>query len=316
MSADAKKRGLGRGLDALFRDARAEETDFIPATRRAEEVAEKIVATAAPQSQRRLPVDKLTPGKYQPRRRFDDAGLDQLAESIGVHGVLQPLLVRPIANGMHEIIAGERRWRAAQKAQVHDVPVVVQDLSDQDALEIGLIENLQREDLSPIEEAEGYTRLMQEFGHTQEMLASHLSKSRSHVANMMRLLKLPPPVRKLVETGVLSAGHGRALIGVSNAEEVAGVIIRRGLNVRQVEKLVQKTQTSSFSGKTSVKTGKKPKYVEKDVDTLALEEKMTALLGLPVTIDGKGAKGKLVIEYANLEQLDDVLERLSRAPQR
>lgn len=310
-----KKRGLGRGLDALFKDARKEEEAFQPKIKRADEMVAAAQAVHAQQAQqtnsvaqRRLPVEKLTPGKFQPRRHFDDAALDQLAESIGVHGVLQPLLVRPLSNSMYEIIAGERRWRAAQKAQVHDVPVVVQEISDRDALEIGLVENLQREDLTALEEAEGYQRLMDEFGHTQEALGMHLGKSRSHIANTLRLLKLPPAVRAMVQNGSLSAGHARALVGARNPEELADLILKRGLNVRQVEALVQK----AAEGK--VKPKKTKGFVQKDVDVLALEEVVSSKLGLKVTIDSQGSAGKLVVEYKNLDQLDDLIARLGQTP--
>lgn len=307
MTAEAKKRGLGRGLDALFQDARKEEEAFEPKIKRADEMvaavqAQQSNAGAAP---RKLPVEKLTPGSYQPRRHFDDAALDQLSESIAVHGVLQPLLVRPLSSSMFEIIAGERRWRAAQKAQVHEVPVVIQELSDQEALEIALIENLQREDLTAVEEAEGYQRLVDEFGHTQDALARQLGKSRSHVANTLRLLKLPASVRKHIQSGSLSAGHARALIGAKNPEELAALVVRRGLNVRQTESLVQKATEGKLKPK------KLKGFVQKDVDVLALEELTSSKLGLKVTIDSKGASGKLSIEYKTLDQLDDLLSRLT-----
>lgn len=313
MTAEAtKKRGLGRGLDALFGDVKREEEAFEPKIKRADEMVKASEALAgqtysiksAPQ---KIAVEKLQPGKFQPRRKFDEAAIDQLAESIAVHGVLQPLLVRPLAGERYEIIAGERRWRASQKAQVHEVPVVIKALTDLEALEIGLIENLQREDLTALEEAEGYQRLMDEFGHTQDMLSQQLGKSRSHVANTLRLLKLPAAVRSLVQSGALSAGHARALVGAKDAEALAGVIVKRGLSVRQTEKLV----SQAAEGKVKPRT--KPLYREKDVDTLALEEKITATLGLRVTIEGS-AEGKLVIEYKSLDQLDDVTARLLQAP--
>lgn len=335
MSTDPKKRGLGRGLDALFRDVKKEEAAFqkketavqpaapAPAAaaaapvqaaapvRRADEIA-KASDTPA-QTPRRLPVDRLTPGKFQPRTHFDDDALAQLAESIAAHGVLQPLLVRPISGMMYEIIAGERRWRAAQKAKVHELPVVVRDLTDKEAMEIGLIENLQREDLSAIEEAEGYERLMQEFGHTQDMLSQQLGKSRSHVANTLRLLKLPAPVRKMVQSGMLSAGHARNLVGVKEAEQIASVIVKRGLSVRQTEKMVQQLTAGDAKKPAALKT---KGFAQKDVDILALEQKMSTLLGTKVLVDGEGSSGKLVLEYKNLDQLDDFIARLSRSPQR
>lgn len=306
-----KKRGLGRGLDALFQDARKEEEAFQPKIKRADEMV------AAVQSQqannvvpRKLPVEKLTPGAYQPRRHFDDVALEQLAESIAVHGVLQPLLVRPLSSSMYEIIAGERRWRAAQRAQIHEVPVVIQELSDRDALEIALIENLQREDLTAVEEAEGYQRLIDEFDHTQEVLAKQLGKSRSHVANTLRLLKLPATVRAMIQNGSLSAGHARALVGAKNPDELAGLVVRRGLNVRQIEALVQKAEEGKLKPK------KQKGFVQKDVDVLALEELISGKLGLKVAIDSYGQSGRLTVEYKNLDQLDDLISRLGQAPAR
>jgi ParB family chromosome partitioning protein len=193
---------------------------------------------------------------------------------------------------------------------VHEVPVVVQDLSDQDALEIALIENLQREDLTAIEEADGYQRLMDEFGHTQDALAKQLGKSRSHVANMLRLLKLPAPVQNLIQIGSISAGHARALVGARNPQELADQIISKGLSVRQIESLVQK----SADGK--LKPGRRKGPVQKDVDVLALEELTSSKLGIRVTIDSEGGAGKLTIEYSTLDQLDDLLARLGQVPRR
>jgi len=319
MNADMKKRGLGRGLDALFQSGDREEESFQPKMKRADEIvaaaqaqqATAPVGTAAANGPRKIAVDRLTPGKYQPRRFFDDAALDQLAESIGVHGIIQPLLVRPLSNSMFEIIAGERRWRAAQKAQLHEVPVVIQEMSDTTALEIALIENLQREDLSAMEEADGYQRLMDDFGHTQEALAQQLGKSRSHVANTLRLLKLPQSVRAMVQNGSLSAGHARALIGAKNPDELADVIVKRSLSVRQTEDLVKK----AAEGKAKALPQRSaPKY--KDVDVLALEELTTSKLGLKVTIDSQGAAGTLQIEYKTLDQLDDLLARLGQTPRK
>lgn len=325
MNADGKKRGLGRGLDALFGEAKREETargnvptrgvpPAAPAPAAKQTMIETSSATGSP---RKISVERLTPGKFQPRRQFNDDAINQLADSIAVHGILQPIVVRPIGsisapNAIFEIIAGERRWRAAQKAQLHEVPVIIRELDDQQALEFGLIENLQREDLTPLEEAEGYQRLMDEFGHTQEQLAQQLGKSRSQVANTLRLMKLPMAVKEHLQGGRLSAGHARTLVGSKHAEEIATAIVKRGLSVRQTEKLVQQLD----GGKTPANKGvKKPLFREKDVDILALEEKMTSLLGLRVAIDNnEGGQGKLVIEYKSLEQLDDVLARLSSVP--
>jgi ParB family chromosome partitioning protein len=318
MTADAKKRGLGRGLDALFQDQKKEEESFQPILKRADEMvaaAKSMQAAggnAAAAGQRKLPVDRLTPGKFQPRMHFDEGAIDQLAESIAVHGVLQPLLVRTISGSMFEIIAGERRWRAAQKAQLHDVPVVIQELTDKEALEIALIENLQREDLSAVEEAEGYQRLMEEFGHTQDMLAQQLGKSRSHVANTLRLLKLPAKVRGMIQKNLLSAGHARALIGAKNPEALADIVVKRGLNVRQTEKLAQETAEGKLKPK------KDRVFKQKDVDILALEERLTDKLGLRVTVEtAEGTQaGRLTIDYKTLDQLEDVIARLNAVPQK
>ncbi len=323
MTTDIKKRGLGRGLDALFQAAREEDASFAPKIRRADEIVAAALAQPAGEGgARKIAIGKLIPGKFQPRRHFDDAALDSLAESISVHGVLQPLLVRPLTSDTYEIVAGERRWRAAQKAQVHELPVVIQNLDDSAALEIALIENLQRENLSALEEAEGYQRLMDEFHHTQDVLAQQLGKSRSHVANMLRLLKLPNKVKKYMQEGSLSAGHARALIGCANAETVAAAVIKRGLNVRQTEKLVQAQGAAAGSASKArgvKKTALHPtlkNFFWKDVDVLALEEKMSTLLGLRVTIESIGGIGSLRIDYKTLEQLDAVLERLSQTPKK
>jgi ParB family chromosome partitioning protein len=326
MTTDPKKRGLGRGLDALFQDARREETSFqqkpaaprapvaenAPKPLRADELAATAVEhkSAAPgAAPRKLPVDRLRPGKFQPRRHFDDEAIGSLAASISVHGVLQPLLVRALKGGDYEIIAGERRWRAAQKAQVHEVPVIVQDLSDNDALEIALIENLQREDLNPLEEAEGYQRLMSEFRHTQDVLAHRLGKSRSHVTNTLRLLKLPARVKKYLNEGLLTAGHARALVGAEDAERLADAIVKRGLNVRQTEKLVK---DATGKGAQALKKSGPRSYVPRDVDVMALEQRLASQLGLKVTIESEGAEGVLQIAYKSLDQLDDLITRLTQ----
>ena len=294
----AKKRGLGRGLDALFQDGEAAHyKDF--------KTEMQAPVSDASQAQRSLPVSELKPGAFQPRRKFTAETIEQLADSIAAHGVLQPLLVRPLKDGIFEIIAGERRWRAAQKAQLHDVPVVIQDMTDQEALEIGLIENLQRQDLTPIEEADGYQRLMREFKHTQEDLARQLGKSRSHIANMLRLLKLPTTVQELVQDEKPSIGHARALVTLDNPLELALSVIKEGLSVRELEKRTAKGKTQAVLG--SAKT----KITTKDVDTLALEADLTRTVGLNVLINNQGKAGQLVIEYKNLDQLDELIARLS-----
>ena len=256
-------------------------------------------------------VTHLHPGKYQPRHAFAGDELQNLADSIRAKGVLQPLLVRPhpAQVGEFEIIAGERRWRAAQLAQVHEVPVIVRDFDDRETLEVALIENLQRQDLSPLEEADGYQRLMDEFSHTQEALAGALGKSRSHVANMLRLLTLPESVKALLDEGRLSAGHARALVGNDNAAALAATVVKKGLNVRQTEQLVKGggAQGEAKSGGAAKGLAKKVK----DADTLALENDLANLMGLKVDINDHGGRGTVVIHYETLEQLDGVLARLS-----
>lgn len=250
----------------------------------------------------------LKPGKYQPRQSFHEDDLKSLSDSIREKGVLQPLLVRPLAEraGTYEIIAGERRWRAAQLARIHEVPVIIKDFNDQETLEVALIENLQRQDLTPLEEADGYQRLMNEFNHTQDALATALGKSRPHVANMLRLLTLPHAIKTLVDAGDLSAGHARALIGCENGVSLAKHVVQKGLNVRQTEKLVKAGSVASS------KAAAEPKASPvKDADTVALENDLSNALGLKVNIQDKKGKGQLVIHYNTLEQLDGVLGRLT-----
>jgi ParB family transcriptional regulator, chromosome partitioning protein len=293
VTEELRRRGLGRGLSALFGDEAAAEGTAEP-----------------PRAPRLIPVEKLHPSRYQPRRHFDPAALDALVDSVRAQGILQPLLVRPHPDlvGAYEIIAGERRWRAAQAAQLHEVPVVLRELGDRAALEIALVENVQREDLSSLEEAEGYRRLMEEFGHGQEELARAVGKSRSHVANALRLLTLPEPVRRLVDEGKLSAGHARALIGLDNALELAEEVVRRGLNVRQAERLSQAKKRSERPSLADIAL--RPK----DADTAALEREMTELLGLKVSISFTGLGGVVTVQYRTLEQLDDVIRRLGTTP--
>jgi len=279
---------LGMGLSALLGQ---DETEF----------AELDHGEGA----RSVAVGHLHPGKYQPRHNFGDEQLRDLSESIREKGVLQPLLVRPHPqhDGEFEIIAGERRWRAAQMAQIHQVPVIVRDFDDKETLEVALVENLQRQDLSALEEADGYHRLMHEFSHTQEQLARALGKSRSHVANTLRLLTLPGDVKDLLEAGDLSAGHARCLVGVSGAADLAKEVVRKGLNVRQTEQLVKAGGAVSTKPKAA-----KP---AKDSDTVALEHDLANMLGLKVKIQDKHGRGQVVIHYETLEQLDSILARLT-----
>lgn len=290
MVDEPKKRGLGRGLSALL----------------GEPVSAVTAPVAAENGVRQLPIEKLRPGRYQPRRHFAQEAIDDLTRSVQEKGILQPLLVRPLGDDAYEIIAGERRWRAAQAAMLHEVPVMIRSMDDREALEMALIENLQRQDLSPLEEAEGFRRLMDEFSHTQEELARVLGKSRSHVANMMRLLALPEPVRALLEQGALTAGHARALLTATDPISLAETVVRDGLNVRQTEKLAQMAGAGDAKAKT--KSAAKP---EKDTDVIALERSLSSLLGLHVTIQGHGQGGSLAIQYNSLEQLDGIIARLS-----
>ena len=295
--ADDKKKGLGRGLSALLGESglTPSQMDAIHHT-----TGVTIGIKALPVA----PVAALMPGRFQPRRQFDEASLGELAESVRTKGMLQPILVRthPEEVGMYEIIAGERRWRAAQRALLHEVPILVREFTDQEAAEVALVENLQRQDLSPLEEAEGYNRLLHEFKHTQEDLARALGKSRSHVTNMLRLLTLPDPVQELLEDGKLSAGHARALVAAADPIKAAQQVVERGLSVRQTESLVNEI------GKA--KPQKRAKADQRDADLVALERDLTQSLGLKVTLKSVGQGGELTVQYRTLEQLDDLLTRL------
>ena len=295
------KRGLGRGLSALFEDEegiypQADEFGHTPGLTRME-----------------LPIEQLNPGQFQPRKTFDQDALKQLAESVSTHGILQPILVRQLNDNSdsYEIIAGERRWRAAQLAQLHEVPVILAQMNDEEALEIALIENLQREDLNALEEAEGYQRLIDQFGHTQGKLAAVIGKSRSHIANTLRLLTLPENVQAFVNDGSLSAGHARALITAENPIELAKKVVNQGLSVRETERLAKETKTNYTTSEDKLSQAKK---ASKSADTLALEEELSNKLGLEVKIDLKGSQsGELKIRFKDYDQLDDVIHRLSQA---
>ena len=290
MSAAKRRNSLGRGLDALFGE---EENDDARAPRV-------------------VPLDRLAPNPYQPRRQFDDAEMESLVQSIQSQGILQPILVRPDPDDPErfQIIAGERRWRAAQKAPLHDVPVLVRALSDVEALQVAIIENVQRQDLNPIEEADGYRRLINEFGHTQDDLGRAVGKSRSHIANTLRLLDLPDPVRDMVVDGRLSAGHARALLTQPDPAASAKIVLNRGLNVRQTEALARGDAPSRRkAGRGAPANGNG--IPGKDADTLELETQLSNRLGLRVSIDAepKGS-GQVVIRFGTIEQLDDLLARL------
>lgn len=293
-----KPRGLGRGLSALMADVNAEpvSTEVGRPPRNAEIL---------------VPIEKVQANPDQPRRQFLQEDLDDLTASIKEKGVLQPLIVRPRDGGIYEIVAGERRWRAAQAAQLHEVPVLIRDYSDVEMLEVAIIENIQRSDLNALEEAQSYKQLMDKFGHTQEKMAEALGKSRSHIANLVRLLHLPEDVQGLVLDRKLSAGHARALITSDNASELAKKIVKGGLSVRATESLVKK-DAAGVAGTSGPKRAKT--QVEKDADTRALESDLSAMIRMKVSIDHKagGEAGTMTISYETLDQLDELCNLLSR----
>jgi ParB family chromosome partitioning protein len=284
----SKRKNLGRGLSALLGEA-----------------TPKPAADTAQPGLQRLAIGDLHPCRFQPRRRFADEQIRELAQSVREKGILQPLVVRPDPDqaGSYQIICGERRWRAAQLAQLHELPVVVRQFTDQETLEIALVENLQREDLTPLEEAEAYQRLKDEFGHTQEALADGIGKSRSHVANMLRLLGLPDAVKRMLGDGRLSAGHARALLAAPDPVALAEIVIARGLNVRETEALVAKG-----AGKSGKSPSAKP---QKDADTLATERDLTTQLGIRTEITPTKKGGTLTFHYRSVDQLDILIRRLT-----
>ncbi|MGN6278186.1 MAG: ParB/RepB/Spo0J family partition protein [Sphingomonas sp.] len=281
--------GLGRGLSALMGDIAREEP-----------VAE---GGAVSTGVRTLPVGSLKPHPGQPRRYFDDSALDELATSIGARGLIQPIVVRPHGHD-YQIVAGERRWRAAQRARLHEVPVIVREFSDAETLEIALVENIQRQDLNAIEEAQAYQKLIGEFGHTQDALGKLVHKSRSHIANLLRLLDLPDGVQRHVIEGTLSMGHARALIGAPDPVGLARRVIDEGLSVRDTEKLAR-------AAKPRAKAAGDRREAGPDADILALEQQLGDLLGLKVRINHDGKGGTLSVAYTTLDQLDMVCQRLS-----
>ncbi|NBJ12937.1 ParB/RepB/Spo0J family partition protein [Microvirga arsenatis] len=290
MAEEGKSR-LGRGLAALIGEV-------------GEEMGTLERKGYTPKS---VPVELLRPNPRNPRKVFDDTDLSELTQSIKDRGIIQPIVARPIPNHRdeYEIVAGERRWRAAQRAGLHRVPVVVVTIDDKTSLEYAILENVQRADLNPIEEAEGYARLMQEFSYTQETLSKIIGKSRSHIANMLRLTDLPASVRKLLIERKLTAGHGRALLSVKDPVQVSKRILDEGLSVRQVEEIAQ-----GDAGGAKAAKGPKPARAEKDPDTRALEKALQDVLGLTVSIDHKGEGGELRIKYKTLDQLDGLCRRL------
>ncbi|OYY79724.1 MAG: chromosome partitioning protein ParB [Sphingomonas sp. 28-62-20] len=255
---------------------------------------------------RMLPVGSLTPHPNQPRRRFDEAALEELANSIGSRGLIQPIVVRPHGKGF-QIVAGERRWRAAQRARLHEVPVIIRDFDDAETLEVALVENIQRQDLNAIEEAEAYARLISDFGHTQDALARIVNKSRSHVANLMRLLDLPASVQSRVVEGAITMGHARALIGAANVEALAGEIVSKGLSVRETERLARTAKPAT--GRTVHKGAD-----GQDHDVAALESQLADLLGLGVRVTFGAKGGSVTLTYSTLDQLDMICQRLSGEP--
>lgn len=285
-------RGLGRGLSSLMSDVAA-PNDPKPAGNAID---------------RAIPVDQIYPNPDQPRRTFDDQAMDDLTASIAEKGIIQPLIVRerPSANGKYEIVAGERRWRAAQRAQLHEVPIIVRAFSDLEVLEVAIIENIQRSDLNAVDEGAGYKQLMEKFGRTQEEMGTALGKSRSYIANSVRLLTLPDTVLSYLADGRLSAGHARTLVGHPDAEKLAAEIVKKGLSVRNAEKLVKSTKFSAPKKKTV-------RASTKDADTIQIESDLSAQLGMKVNIDHAAGKenGQVVLHYRDLEQLDDVLRLLS-----
>jgi len=298
-----KDRGLGRGLGALFGDEEETYSQF--------EEGQDVPDSA----RKTVGVEQLFPCADQPRTHFDERAIKELAQSISEHGLLQPILVRPdkTREGMYEIIAGERRWRASQKAQLHEVPVIIRELDNDAAFQIALVENLQRQDLNPIEEARGYNRLVEEFDHTPESVGEILGKSRSHVANMIRLLALPNDVQAMVEVGDITAGHARALLSTDRVMDIALRVIKEKLSVRDTEKLVAEAEGREIQHRK--KPAKKAGFSAKDADTLALEKEVSDQIGMNVSIDMANThKGKMTISFSNLDQLDDVLQRLAQTP--
>ncbi len=323
MTPGKPPRGLGRGLDALLGDAglapprgeqaRADQgrTDAAPGAAPFEGAGDSPLGVAPPGRRlMTLPIEFLKPNPNQPRKTFGKAEIEDLSESIKARGLLQPILVRPIAHEQYEIVAGERRWRAAQLARIPDIAVIIRQLSDEAAAEIALIENVQRVDLNPIEEAGAYQRLVEVHGRTQEQIAGAVGKSRSHIANLIRLMGLPERARAALEEGKITAGHARALLGAKNPEALLETVLRRALNVRDTERLV-KDEGIAPAPAIGREPGKPSVPGKKDADTRALEADLAAALGLEIAIDHKPrGSGVLTIAYRSLDQLDDVCKRL------
>ena len=303
----AVKRGLGKGLSALMSDSYSQ-------TAVNDSEVEQVNMASMPKHA--LPLTQIRSGKYQPREYFNELALQELSDSIAKNGVMQPILVRKIAQDSYEIIAGERRWRAAKIAGLSEIPVLIKEMGDEQTLELSIVENIQREDLHPLEEAAGYQRLMDEFGYTQENIASTVNKSRSHIANLLRLHVLPQEIQELFMANKISMGHARALIGSENAVAITHDIIARGLNVRQTEKLVSDSKNPAAPKAPRVARESKSTHSTphentiKDPDILALEETLSENIGLKVSIKDSGQSGEIIIAYDSLEQLDEILRRL------
>jgi ParB family transcriptional regulator, chromosome partitioning protein len=296
------RRSLGRGLSALL----GAETETTP-----EEVREAAPVGRAPLA---LPIANIRPGRFQPRRRFDAEEVESLAKSIREKGVIQPVLVRPVAGepGIYELVAGERRWRAAQQAQLHEIPALVRELADRETLEVALVENLQRQDLTAVEEARGYQRMMDEFRRTQEDVAEVVGKSRSHVANTLRLLTLPVPVQEMVDDGRITAGHARPLVGLEDAQRLAARVVSGSLSVRETERLAQKVREGGWAALEGKRSAGGGRGEGRSADLVELEHDVSERLGLIVQIKAKGESGEVTIRYKSLEQLDDLLAKLRR----
>lgn len=311
MSDATRPRGLGRGLSALLGEPVRTEAPKPAAAWAKPDAARNVVelpvanaqASASDAGPRALPIDLIARNAQQPRKHFGEDELNELASSIRSHGVLQPILVRPIGGGKYEIVAGERRWRAAQRAGLHAIPAVVRELNEVEVLEIAIIENVQRTDLNPIEEAQGFQALIDRFGRTQMEIAEAVGKSRPHIANLLRLLALPEDLQAMVRDGRLSAGHARAILTAPDPRMLAQRVLSEGLNVREIERLAQLAKDE--------KHGPRASAVEtKSADTRALEQSLSNALGLEVRISEKGGAGEMRISYKTLDQLDDVIRRL------
>ena len=307
----AQRRKLGKGLGALLGEARREEPVFRLNPRLILEEMEGTAKSPPREGLANLPVGTIEPHPDQPRRRFDADSLEELAQSIAARGVIQPVIVRPLADGRYQLVAGERRWRAAQKAQVHEIPAIIRDLSESEVMALALIENIQREDLNPVEEARAYQRLSERQGMTQAEIAKLVEKSRSHVANLQRLLQLPDSVLDHVETGRLDMGHARALIGIEAAAELADRAVAEGLSVREVEKLAQQKK----GGGTAKRSARAARDPAENADIAAVQNHLEEFLGMSVRIsaDADPRSGAVTIRYRTLDQLDLVCQRLTGA---